>query len=766
MQKHEKFPKYPLKNGPGPSEKIILENFKFHIRNLRKISYHIGLYPNEFRQKVFFFNHPTTAPHTKKVAETITSRPLSETPTKNLFNVGFFNARSIRNKTEFLFELAKKTSPSYDLIFIVESWLDDRTLDAQVCPKGYNIIRKDRKSDTATRGGGVLILHKTYIQLIDKTKNTSDLEHLCVDVCTSKKSHNTSSQRFVCYYSPPGQSKDNIFRLCQSIRNYLQRSPVYIVGDFNLPNINWLTNTSSSNSEEQFLDLCLDLNLTQHVKEPTHLSGSTLDLILTNPTADNLMIKSEISAPFTSSCDHNFISFQTSMTITKPEFDGKTFYCYRKGNYVAINNALSSISWDRLFNDCNYDVQTVYDNFLSIIHSLMNRYIPKQSPSVRVKHNRKLRILARKKAKLYQRLKVDKSLKSSYKNLSLEYDNAVRDFYDKIESNVCNSSNNSAFYNYASKTFQFRRSIPAIVSDDGELLTENSKKAEHFNKTFQSVFTQDNAIPMNLHPKTQAVFNNIHISSDKITMALHNIAPKTSATPDGIPPLVLKKIGFTILDFLTKFFQLSLSSGCLPKQWKTANIIPIHKKSSKDKAGNYRPISMTSSICRLLESIIKNDVLQYLMSNNMISDQQQGFLPKRGTVTQLLKTLNDWTLSHDQKQPLNVIYTDFAKAFDRVSHKKLSETLSSYGLGGNILNWINEFLTGRTQRVEIEGVLSSPLAVISGVPQGSVLGPLLFIIFIDDIRHCCIENCKIGLYADDSKIYSQHPKALQDSLVS
>ena len=269
---------------------------------------------------------------------------------------------------------------------------------------------------------------------------------------------------------------------------------------------------------------------------------------------------------------------------------------------------------------------------------------------------------------------------------------------------------------------------------------------------------------MNLHPKTQAVFNNIHISSDKITMALHNIAPKTSATPDGIPPLVLKKIGFTILDFLTKFFQLSLSSGCLPKQWKTANIIPIHKKSSKDKAGNYRPISMTSSICRLLESIIKNDVLQYLMSNNLISDQQQGFLPKRGTVTQLLKTLNDWTLSHDQKQPLNVIYTDFAKAFDRVSHKKLSETLSSYGLGGNILNWINEFLTGRTQRVEIEGVLSSPLAVISGVPQGSVLGPLLFIIFIDDIQHCCIENCKIGLYADDSKIYSQHPKALQDSL--
>ena len=476
------------------------------------------------------------------------------------------------------------------------------------------------------------------------------------------------------------------------------------------------------------------------------------------------MIKSEVSAPFTSSCDHNFVSFQTFLPIKHPDSEGKSFYCYRKGNYNAINNALSTVSWDRLFYDCNYDVQTIYDNFLSRIHSLIDSYIPKKTPTSRVKHNRKLRILAKKKAKLYKRSKVDNSLKSTYKIVSLEYDRAVRDFYDKIETNVCNSCNSSAFYNYANKTFRIKRTIPAITTDDGELLTDNFKKAEHFNKTFQSVFTRDNGIPMNLPHKTQAVMNNINISSSKIIKALLKIAPKTTATPDGIPPIVLKNIGMTILPFLTMFFQLSISTGCLPTQWKTATIIPIHKKSSKDKAKNYRPISMTSSLCRLLESVIKDDVIHYLVSNNLISDNQQGFLPKRGTTTQLLKTLNDWTLSLEKKQEVNVIYTDFAKAFDRVSHKKLSETLCSYGIGGDLINWINEFLSGRTQQVEIEGIFSSSLDVISGVPQGSVLGPLLFILFIDYIQHCCSKECKIGLYADDSKIYSHQPKSLQDSL--
>ena len=650
------------------------------------------------------------------------------------------------------------------MIFVVESWLDDRTLDAQICPKGYNIIRKDRKSKTLTRGGGVLLLFKNNVHLVDKTNAGDDFEHLCVDIFTPQSQN--ASHRFVCYYNPPGQSKDRILQLCNSVENYLQPSPVFIVGDFNLPSINWKISSTSSSSQQQFLDLCIESSLMQHITEPTHISGSTLDLVLTNFTARDLLIKCQTLAPFTSSCDHNFISFLCSDLMSKPEDDGRTFYCYHKGNYDAINNSLAAISWDRVFTDCENDVQLVYDSFLDIVHSLMEANIPKNPATVKVKHNRNLRMLATKKAKLYKRCKVDTTLKPSYKTASLEYDNAVREFYDKIENNICNSRSDSAFYKYANKSFKVKRSIPTIISDDGKMLLDNLSKADHFNETFQSVFTRDNGVPITTSQKTKSFMNEICITSQKVEIALQRMSPKTSATPDGIPPIVLKKIGPTILYFLTTFFQLSISTATVPRQWKTANVIPIHKKSSKENATNYRPISLTSSVCRLLEAVVKDEVLQHLMSNNLISRSQQGFLPRRGTATQLLQTLNDWTTAFDNKNPVDVIYTDFSKAFDRVSHAKLSQTLFSFGIGGVNLRWITEFLTGRTQRVEVNGVFSSPLDVISGVPQGSVLGPLLFIIYIEDIQYCCQQHCKIGLYADDSKLYSQQPQMLQNTLHS
>ena len=130
----------------------------------------------------------------------------------------------------------------------------------------------------------------------------------------------------------------------------------------------------------------------------------------------------------------------------------------------------------------------------------------------------------------------------------------------------------------------------------------------------------------------------------------------------------------------------------------------------------------------------------------------------------MLQTLNVWTRSFDDKKAIDIIYTDFSKAFDRVPHKKLLDVLRSFGISGANLSWIRSFLTGRNQSVTIDGLQSSPLEVISGVPQGSVVGPLFFILFIEDVQSCCLNNCNIGLYADDSKLYSSNANDLQESL--
>ena len=151
---------------------------------------------------------------------------------------------------------------------------------------------------------------------------------------------------------------------------------------------------------------------------------------------------------------------------------------------------------------------------------------------------------------------------------------------------------------------------------------------------------------------------------------------------------------------------------------------------------------------------------------NLISPNQHGFVPGRSTVTQLLSTINEWRHSYISNKTTNIVYTDLSKAFDKVSHSKLLKVLTSYGIGGNLHHWVTNFLTDRTQRVTIKGTLSDSLNVLSGVPQGSVLGPIHFLIYIDDVTKTCSINSTIALFADDAKIFSNIPEDLQSSLHS
>ena len=215
--------------------------------------------------------------------------------------------------------------------------------------------------------------------------------------------------------------------------------------------------------------------------------------------------------------------------------------------------------------------------------------------------------------------------------------------------------------------------------------------------------------------------------------------------------MFLKNIADLISSPLSVIFHKSLNEGIVPAEWKEANITPIHKKGAKNNRENYRPVSMTSILCKLMESIVRDKIVDYMINNNMFSKKQHGFVPSRNCMTNLLACMEKWTDLIEKGYSIDVIYTDFAKAFDRVPHQRLLHKMKKLGIIGMTHRWVGQFLQGRRQRVRVEQEFSSWVPVKSGIPQGSVLGPLLFVIFINNMPDMIDSMCL--LFADDAKIY-------------
>ena len=198
-------------------------------------------------------------------------------------------------------------------------------------------------------------------------------------------------------------------------------------------------------------------------------------------------------------------------------------------------------------------------------------------------------------------------------------------------------------------------------------------------------------------------------------------------------------------------------------EWKT----PIHKKGPTSLPTNYRPISLTCTCCRVMERIVNKNILAFLSNNGLIKKQQHGFLESKSTCTNLLECVYDWTIALQSKKSVDVVYFDYQKAFDSVSHPKLLQKIQCYGITNNLLLWLSDFLLNRTQRVRVNEILSEPRPVTSGVPQGSFLGPTLFLIFTNDIvDNITKASVSTKLFADDIKLYaySESNQHLQDAI--
>ena len=311
-----------------------------------------------------------------------------------------------------------------------------------------------------------------------------------------------------------------------------------------------------------------------------------------------------------------------------------------------------------------------------------------------------------------------------------------------------------SFWSHVKEETKSKSTIGDLRDKDGDLKTEDQEKANILNDFFSSVFTVEgnSELPdFEQKVKDEDFINQIEINAVKVLKQLKSLNVSKSCGPNNCHPFFLKECAEEIYLPLTDIFHKSLSSGVIPDDWKKANITCIFKKGNKQDPGNYRPVSLTSVICKLLERTVREKIVNHLSVNKLLSDSQFGFRKNRSTILQLLTVMNEWTEALDDGIQIDTVYLDFRKAFDSVPHKRLIKKLEGYGIKGILLEWFKNFLNGRQQRVVINGKTSDWTNVFSGIPQGSILGPILFIIFINDLPGVVGNVCK--LFADDCKLY-------------
>lgn len=695
-----------------------------------------------------FGRKPYTSPHCKLDSNT-------ERNKKSLLTVYYQNVRGLRTK---LNRVCSEIIASQSEVFLLtETWLHSSIMDAELIPSGYNILRHDRPG--ARRGGGVAIIAapKYELQPVYVDENSTICDLICAALCV----RNNILIVLVCVYIPPKTDEDNylyIFHVIETLHS--KHKNLLIGGDFNL-------NSANINVNASFQCLLVSCGL-QQVNTVVNIDGRTLDLILVTEPLGEIALERAIDVITTPDVYHPPIEIQIQRYFRpkcKPlsEVSSSNEWNFYKADFQTLYVKLALIDWKPLLtiNDANQAVTKFYDLVNICIDScvpIKQRmavhprycypvwYTPLTRRNIKIKH-------------MYHKL-FKKTKHRNYRCRFSRYRALVKlnikaDFLaykTRMERDILRDP--SSFWGYIASKRCRTKGVKKIMAN-GSLAPEN-QCAQLFADYFKSIYSR---IPPKLNPEESSTRAgkdcglNIDIRSitDKdLYRALEKIKPKRSAGPDGIPPYIARDCRSVFVEPLLYIYNLCLASCTYPEAWKLSRVVPVPKNSSGSNVSDYRPIAVLSVFGKLFESVLYQLIIN--QTDCHLSDAQHGFRKGRSTTTNLLSFWSFTTSVVDNGHQVDTAYFDFRRAFDTVDNDVLLHKFAAAGFTPSLLKFFSCYLRNRRQYVQYNGCNSKQYYTYSGIGQGSNLGPLAFLIFINDLPNA-VSAARCLLFADDLKLF-------------